>query len=145
MAPATGSEWWVISFNPLGGAKSTYEYFFGSKAGADAKANLAVDGSVTGPFASKAAAQAAVAAHHVTPPNTNTTGIHPGNPLTGLNAIGDFFQRLTQAVTWERVAEAVAGGLLIYVALKAMFPGVASAVAAPVKGAADAAKVGALM
>lgn len=43
-----------------------------------------------------------------------------GNPLSGLNAIGDFFQRLTQKATWERVAEFAAGALILYIGLKAL-------------------------
>lgn len=37
------------------------------------------------------------------------------SPLTGLAAIGDFFQRLTQASLWERVGEVVLGLILIAV------------------------------
>jgi hypothetical protein len=47
----------------------------------------------------------------------------PENPvpaLSGLNAIGDFFARLTEASTWIRVGEVVAGGLLLYVGVKAL-------------------------
>lgn len=43
-----------------------------------------------------------------------------GNPLAGINAIGDFFQRLTQKATWERVAEFAAGALILYIGLKAL-------------------------
>lgn len=35
------------------------------------------------------------------------------NPLSGLQAIGDFFSRLTQANTWLRVGEVVLGVMLI--------------------------------
>jgi hypothetical protein len=42
------------------------------------------------------------------------------NPLTGLAAVGDFFQRLTQAHTWERIAEVVLGIILIGVGLAHM-------------------------
>lgn len=35
------------------------------------------------------------------------------NPLAGLAAIGDFFQRLTQASTWIRVAEVLLGLILL--------------------------------
>lgn len=38
-------------------------------------------------------------------------------PLTGINAIGDFFQRLTQSATWIRVAEVALGTVVIVVAL----------------------------
>lgn len=58
--------------------------------------------------------------------------------LTGLNAIGDFFQRLSQKQTWVRVGEFVAGGILIYVGVKAFFPSVVNSATAPVKKAAKA-------
>lgn len=41
------------------------------------------------------------------------------NPLAGVNAIGDFFNRLTQPNTWVRVGEVGAGVLLIYLGLSA--------------------------
>lgn len=44
----------------------------------------------------------------------------PVDALTGINAIGDFFNRLTQSATWVRVGEVVAGGLLLYLGLKAV-------------------------
>jgi hypothetical protein len=40
--------------------------------------------------------------------------------FTGLAAVGDFFQRLTQASTWERVGEVVLGLLLIAVGVAHM-------------------------
>lgn len=49
------------------------------------------------------------------------------NPLTGLAAIGDFFQRLTQKSTWVRIAEVVLGLLLVVVGLSKL-SGVSSAV-----------------
>jgi hypothetical protein len=45
------------------------------------------------------------------------------NPLGGINAIGDFFNRLTQPNTWIRVGEAVAGLLLVYLGLSAVMRG----------------------
>ncbi len=39
------------------------------------------------------------------------------NPLTGINAIGDFFNRLTKSNTWIRVAEVLLGLGLIVVGL----------------------------
>jgi hypothetical protein len=46
------------------------------------------------------------------------------NPLNFLGNIADFFHRLTEAQTWLRVGEVVAGLMLIYIALKAtMTPG----------------------
>lgn len=39
---------------------------------------------------------------------------------SGISAIGDFFARLTQKATWERVAEFTAGGMLLYIGVKAL-------------------------
>jgi hypothetical protein len=57
-----------------------------------------------------------------------------GISLTGLSAIGDFFSRLTQAHTWERIAEALLGVILIAVGLAHMTKAVpiATAIAAKV-------------
>ena len=45
------------------------------------------------------------------------------NPLGGINAIGDFFNRLTQPNTWIRVGEVVTGVLLVYLGLSAAMRG----------------------
>jgi|SRR5215475_3262974 len=48
------------------------------------------------------------------------------NPVTnigGINAIGDFFNRLTQPNTWIRVGEVAAGILLVYLGLSATMRG----------------------
>lgn len=49
------------------------------------------------------------------------------NPLTGLAAIGDFFQRLTQKSTWVRVGEVGLGGILLYAGVRALSHGSAVA------------------
>jgi hypothetical protein len=43
--------------------------------------------------------------------------------LGGINAIGDFFNRLTQPNTWIRVGEVAAGLLLLYLGLSATMRG----------------------
>lgn len=40
--------------------------------------------------------------------------------IGGIQAVGDFFNRLTQANTWIRVGEVVAGLIVLYVALNAL-------------------------
>lgn len=60
------------------------------------------------------------------------------NPLTGLAAIGDFFQRLTQGNTWIRVAEAVLGLGLVIVGLAKLASGTAVGRAAASAGKAAA-------
>lgn len=62
--------------------------------------------------------------------------------LGGLNAIGDFFNRLTQPNTWLRIGEFAAGGLLIYMGLTAAMRGTdaqqaTQSVTKPVKKAVD--------
>lgn len=60
----------------------------------------------------------------IPPPGTPIVGdVHIPNPLSGINAIGDFFQRLTEKQTWERVAEFALGGVLIYVGVRAVAHG----------------------
>jgi len=51
--------------------------------------------------------------------------------LGGINAIGDFFNRLTQKNTWVRVGEVVAGLLLVWIGLSAITKDTAAA--APIK------------
>jgi hypothetical protein len=77
-----------------------------------------------GPFTSLAAAQAYLkvgAQNASTPvPGVDITpggGITAAGPLSGLNAIGAFFNNLGNANTWIRVAKVVVGGLLLVVGL----------------------------
>jgi hypothetical protein len=65
----------------------------------------------------------------VTAAKAGVTGVttEAGN-LTGLNAIGDFFSRLTDANTWIRVGKVIVGGVLLIVGL-AHITGVSGAVA----------------
>lgn len=69
--------------------------------------------------------------------NTAGGGISTPN-LGGLAAVGDFFNRLTQANTWLRVGEVVAGLLLVYIGLNATMRG--TAVGNAVEGAKNTAK-----
>jgi len=41
-------------------------------------------------------------------------------PLTGINAIGDFFSRLTSAHTWIRIGEFIVGAALLAIGLNAL-------------------------
>lgn len=62
-----------------------------------------------------------------------------GTSLQGVNAIGSFANKLGLRNTWLRVAEFGIGGMLVYVAAKAMFPSTVGAVTQPAKKAAKAA------
>lgn len=78
--------------------------------------------NVNGPYATQAQANAAIPAIQKAEPApgaaqeaTAAAGI--SNPL---NDIGDFFHRLTEAATWERVGEVAVGVLLLYIGVKAL-------------------------
>lgn len=49
----------------------------------------------------------------IPPGSSAQQGPKLGNPLAGLAAIGDFFQRLSQANTWIRAGQVLAGLVLI--------------------------------
>lgn len=63
------------------------------------------------------------------------------NAVTAGSSVNDFLGRLTEKNTWIRVAEFAVGGILLFVGLKAMFPG---AVGAVTSGAKKAAEIGAI-
>ena len=107
-------QWWLIAYLPLGSAY-TYEVFQGTQAQAQAKASLAVNGKVLGPYPSQAAA---VAAEKTQPTNPNATPVInlPSVPgIAGVQQIGTFFGSLGQANTWIRVGEVILGLILIAV------------------------------
>jgi hypothetical protein len=56
----------------------------------------------------------------------------------GIASIGSLADKLGQGNTWLRAGEFAIGGVFLYVALKAMFPGTVAAAAAPAKKAAKA-------
>jgi len=99
-------------------------------------------GAVDGPFTTKLQAQASAnkfnAGGQATIPNITTNAVQSG---LGINAIGDFFNRLTESATWVRVGEVAIGTLLILVALNAMTKGpLRTATTKTVKSGAKVAK-----
>jgi hypothetical protein len=60
--------------------------------------------------------------------------LNPVSDLGGINAIGDFFNRLTEPNTWVRVGEVLGGLLLVYIGVSAITRGT------PVGDAASTAK-----
>lgn len=112
-------QWWVVNTSPPSGKPTIYTVAEGTQ---DDAAHLPDAGGISGPYSSLAAADAVAAKE----PENSTQGtgipglsVTPGggfqasNPLTGLAAIGDFFQRLTQGSTWIRVGEVVLGLILL--------------------------------
>jgi hypothetical protein len=73
---------------------------------------------------------------------TNPAG--DSNPLAGLSAIGNFFGNLSNPNTWKRVAEGIAGGMLLYVGIKALASNTAvgSAASSATKPVRKAARLG---
>jgi hypothetical protein len=83
--------------------------------------------NVNGPYATQAQANAAIPAIQKAEPapgaaseaeQAATSAI--SNPLDYLEDVGDFFHRLTEAATWERVGEIGVGVLLLYIGVKAL-------------------------
>ena len=127
------AQWWIIvesspsqqATNQLlnGYPPGIPVYFQGTQAQATARANETVKTGSTsngpfGPFATKQDAEASWNSNAGNVQHAGTGGPVnvPGSPLQGLAAIGDFFQRLTQASTWVRVGEVVLGLILLGVA-----------------------------
>lgn len=80
-----------------------------------------------GPYPTQAQANAALQALNgvINTPEPLLPGTHiqvPSipNPLSGIAAVGDFFQRLTQAATWLRIFEIGIGILLVGVGIASM-------------------------
>lgn len=139
-------EWWVVN-HPTGTpgprAVPTTHYVVVSTTGGTVPLS-----KVAGPFTTQSQAQDWVN-------SANAAGNSPGsavgaavnaaglNPLSGLS---DISHRLTEASTWIRVAEVLAGFMLIYVGAKALFPTTVNAISAPIKdtakGTISAAKLG---
>jgi hypothetical protein len=144
MAPASPSGWFVVAGElvtaKVGGGILDVEHYSGNDYVNVLRATKFATPLAWGPYTTEADAEAEKAKLDAKPPKDVQT-VPKSDPalLPGLDTIGDFFHRLTEAATWERVAEAVAGGLLIYVALKAMFPGTVNTVTSAAKNGAKAA------
>lgn len=115
--------WWVVNqVTRPGGARGPQQTNYVVVQGDTAPVN-----KVAGPFATQADADnwrndanaygnsPASAAAQTAKDAANAAG-----KLTGLNAIGDFFSRLTQSNTWLRIGEGVLGIILIAVGIARM-------------------------
>lgn len=103
--------WWLIGFKPIGSSSTwTFKVIQGTQAQAEAQQKLAVNGTLDGPFSTKAEAVAAEAKERTKPiPAIGLPGVK--NPIGTLNG---FLTALSDKNTWVRIAEAVLGlGLLI--------------------------------
>lgn len=128
---ATGDAWWVVWANnqPIKGIGVNANVFHGTKAAADHIASTVIDGTVTGPYADKASAEAAVKTAGGKPggsdQNISVSKPPPGpqqpakvtNPLDWLSNIGQFFSALTQPNLWLRISKVLLGGTLVVAGL----------------------------
>jgi hypothetical protein len=109
---ASGESWWKITFGPLG-EPIQYSYFFGTKANAVAQANLAVNGNLAGPFATKADAEKAKGAA----PETTSPVVNAKNAITGNGGLLDNVLGLPQLSNLRnlviRSAKVIVGMVLI--------------------------------
>jgi hypothetical protein len=102
-------EWFVGP--PVVGGANQYQVAEASTAAEAAK--LSGEG-YKGPYATQALAQQAAAKATAT---ATSTEVSLPNPLTGVDAIGAFFNKLGDASTWIRVGKVVIGALLLVVGL----------------------------
>jgi len=113
--------WWLIGFKPIGdSSRWTFEVFQGTKAQAEAKQHLAVNGTLDGPFATRAQAVAAETKERKKP--IPPSGLPPGipNPLHALGSVEQFLTLLANRNLWFRVAEVTIGGVLIAAGVSAI-------------------------
>jgi hypothetical protein len=103
---------WFVGPPVLGGANK-YQV---AEAANQAEATKLQGEGYKGPYATLAAAQSAANAATSTATSTEFNPSLP-NPLSGVNAIGAFFNKLGEANTWIRVGKVVIGGLLLVVGL----------------------------
>lgn len=91
--------------------------------------------AVAGPFATQAQAQNEISTGAPTlqqvgePAAVDVAGAASNaaqtvsDPLNYLADVGDFFHRLTEAATWERVGELAVGAILLYIGIHALTQG----------------------
>lgn len=137
-------KWWVVN-HPSGGsprAVPVTHYVVVSTTGGTVPLS-----KVAGPFTTQSQAQDWVN-------SANSAGNSPGSAVgaavnaTGLNplsGLSDIAHRLTESSTWIRVAEVLAGFILLYVGLKAEFPTTVHTITEPIKKAGKAVGMAALL
>ena len=114
--------WWVIAYTALGNA-TRYQYFEGTQAQAQQQANLAVKvggSNITGPYASKADAEAAVKAGKVNKGDQSTAQQAQSDVSSSLGTLTDIPKYIAAAAewignrgNWLRIMKVIIGGGLI--------------------------------
>lgn len=106
-------QWWILS--------NSNTFKFQIVSGNEPKPNATYPNAIIGPFATKADAQKALQQSGFSIGGLGAAGAGTaagGQAIsTGINAVGDFFNKLGEKSLWIRVAEVVLGLMLIGVAL----------------------------
>lgn len=118
------SQWWVIWSSNVG-ASPTANYFHGTQAQAQARAKLVIDSNITGPYDTKAAAQAAVknGDSKANPPVNVSGNVNPFSGISdighALSGIGAFFDDAWKMATnwrmWASLGWLLLGLALIFI------------------------------
>lgn len=127
--PAPKAQWWYIlignSVSPkLGDTFQIAELAQAPASGSSFGGGIVI--SVKGPYASRAAAETANGTAGSTTGSASTGAGHPRKPfqpLSGLAAIGNFFNVLGEASTWLRLAKIGIGGTLIIMGINKLSGG----------------------
>ena len=104
---------WFVGPPVVGASTDAYQVVEATTA---AEAATFTKDGYQGPYPTLAAAQAQATTRQAA---ANSTVFNPKlpNPLTGVNAIGAFFNDLGNSNTWIRVAKVVIGGLLLVIGI----------------------------
>jgi hypothetical protein len=111
-------DWYAVIFNPLAG-NSSYKVIEGL-AEAQGVQSEAVNGQLIGPYATSAAATSAAESEVKSENTTKPKAVSiPGVSQldSGVNAVGDFFNKLSDGNLWIRIAEGLLGLLLVGIAM----------------------------
>jgi hypothetical protein len=114
--------WWLIGYKPIGSSSQwTFLPFQGTRAQAEAKQHLAVDGTLDGPFSTRAEARGAEKKERTTPIPQIGTPPGIGNPLSGIERVGAVLEaadrQLTDAALWRSLGWIALGVILIVLGL----------------------------
>jgi|ERR1700729_2582121 len=114
--------WYVVTEEPGGGKGTQAIYVVAQKPFQPGQIE------VGGPYPTKMLAEASLKKKTSQASHFNIPPIIP--KLTGIDAIGDFFSRLTSGATWIRVGEVVAGGIILFIGIHALTVNTAASSAA---------------
>lgn len=127
--------WWVVPEGTIGDIINSLSSGYTNKKIAHVvQDSVKPANAVAGPFADAAKAQTIADSYNGHAPGYKGPGQQVagglnavGNPLSGIQNVGDFFHRLTESETWVRVGEVGLGAILLYAGIKALSSGTVAA------------------